>query len=162
VPHHGTCERFVQDGVHLVDRRGAESGVEPVAVETLHMRRGELLELDRAEGGLQVISYEVGVSIIGALSHRAAYGALEPPVQVLAHRHILVVVVDPLDAVREHLGELRRHFLTRPAVDSLALRSLDRMLSVSLNPGDKVVVDAEEGGLTFDLLGRRVRSGEPE
>jgi hypothetical protein len=36
------------------------------------------------------------------------------------------------------------------------------MLSVSLNPGDKVVVDAEEGGLTFDLLGRRVRSGEPE
>jgi ATP-dependent Clp protease ATP-binding subunit ClpC len=36
------------------------------------------------------------------------------------------------------------------------------VLSGSINPGDKVVVDAEEGGLTFDLPGRRVRSGEPE
>src|SRR5215208_4582186 len=49
VPLQSLGQRLVQDGVHLMDRRGAESMVEPVTIEAMHVCGGELLEPDPAK-----------------------------------------------------------------------------------------------------------------
>src|SRR4028118_1680726 len=53
-PPHGLLQGLVQRLVHLVNRRGAASGIQPGAVEARHVRRTQGLELFSAQRGYQV------------------------------------------------------------------------------------------------------------
>src|SRR5918994_2590465 len=92
MPVYGLREPATQDVVYLANRRGAEPCVQPVTVETLDVRRVELLELQPSEDRLDVIVDKVGIPILGALSHGAVHRSLEPHVKVLPNSHVLVVV----------------------------------------------------------------------
>src|SRR5918912_3669531 len=74
-------EQFSLPHADLANRRGAETCVQPVAVETLDVGRVELLELRSSEDRLDVIVNEVRVSIVGALTHGAVRRSLEPYVK---------------------------------------------------------------------------------
>ena len=124
----------MQDRVHLVDSRSAEPSVESVLVEALHVRGGKVLQLDPAQSRFDVVLDEVGVSIVCALPDGAAHRALEPHVQVLSHRHVLVAVDDALDAVREHPGELVHSLLARLAIRVCAFRTLHGVYRVTGHP----------------------------
>ncbi len=92
MPLDGLLEGLVKDDVELVDGGGREPGVQAVAVEALDVGGGKPLELEPAEGGLDVHPYGYLVAVEGALPHRPAHRALEPGVEVVPDRRVFVVV----------------------------------------------------------------------
>ena len=78
--------------MELVDGGGREPGVQAVAVEALDVGGGELLELEPAQGGLDMNPYGYLVAVEGALPHRATHRAFEPGVEVIPEGRVLVVV----------------------------------------------------------------------
>jgi hypothetical protein len=65
IPLHCLREGLVQDAVYLVDGRCGEPGIQAIAVVALYVQRGQLLQLDPAEDGLDVDPDEIAVPVEG-------------------------------------------------------------------------------------------------
>src|SRR5829696_6859351 len=64
------------------------------------------------------------ITLEGNRPHAALDRVIQPPLQVLVHRDAARIELNPAVPVGHRLGQLRRYFLTRPAVDVPALRAL--------------------------------------
>jgi hypothetical protein len=76
VPLHRLVEGLVHGHMKLVDASRSEPGGEPFLVETGEVRGDELLELQSAEGRLNVNPNSDLVAVKGALPHRTSHRTL--------------------------------------------------------------------------------------
>src|SRR5215218_8116757 len=112
------------DGVHALDRARREPGIQAVPVQALQVGGGEGLELDASQGWDYMHSNQPLIALEGNRPHAAFDRVIQPPLQVLLHSDAARIELNPAVPVGHRLGQLRCHFLTRPAVDMPALRAL--------------------------------------
>src|SRR5829696_7684634 len=134
VPLQRLRKGLVKNRVDLLDGGWREARVELVAIESLHVRRGQLRELDAPERGLEVEPDYLLVTLVGARPYAAPVGVVQPPIQILTDGHVLSVECVPACAVGERFGQLVGYLLARLAVEPPALRALRRMCRVLCLP----------------------------
>src|SRR5215218_284798 len=112
------------DGVHALDRARREPGIQAVPVQALQVGGGEGLELEASQGWDYMHSNQPLITLEGDRPHAALDRVIQPPLQVLVYSNAARIELNPAVPVGHRLGQLCRHFLTRPAVDMPAIRAL--------------------------------------
>src|SRR5918994_1946519 len=119
-PSHGLLEGLVQCGMDYLDGPGGEPGLQLLTVQRLDLEGIQPVELGTSEHRLQVYAYDLFVSLPGSLPYRSPH-SVEPPVEVLAHGHVLRVVHDPGIPIGYGFGQLACDFLLILPPNVLAL-----------------------------------------
>src|SRR5918999_4648658 len=114
----------MDDGVHALNRARRKPSIQAVPVQALQVGGGEGLELDASQGWDYMHSNQPLITLESNRPHAALDRVIQPPLQVLVHSDAARIELNPAVPVGHRLGQLRCHFLTRPAVDMPALRAL--------------------------------------